>query len=182
MQPRDFVLFAHGACNGIDGRTKLQKIVYFLSVFMNEDMGYHPHFYGPYSPMVAEVNAELKELGYLRETASVYGYNHKGFEMTRYDYELTDDGKTLLERKKKQYGTEWDQITSIADKMKSSGTMDYMELAMSAKVFMICDRKDGPTSKQEIKTIAASLGWSIDDNGLEKAISFLEEVALVQWN
>lgn len=80
MQPLDFVLFAHGAFDqGITGRTALQKIVYFLSVMMNEDLGYNPHFYGPYSPKVAEANAELKELNYLEEATTVYGFNNQGF-------------------------------------------------------------------------------------------------------
>lgn len=183
MQPRDFVLFAHGAFDqGITGRTALQKIVYFLSVMMNKDLGYNPHFYGPYSPNVAEANAELKELNYLEEATTVYGYNNQGFEMTKYDYSLTEDGLKLLERKKKEYSAEWDQIISLRDRIKSAGHMNYMELAMAAKAYMILRYEGGKSNREKIKTKAKQLGWSINDNSLENALSFLEKLELVTWN
>ena len=183
MQPRDFVLMAHGAFNGgITGRTALQKIVYFLSLFLDEDLGFNPHFYGPYSPKVSEANAELKELNYINESTTVYGYNNQGFEMTRYDYSLTDDGFKLLERKKSQYPSEWEKINTIAEKIKSAGSMHYMELAMAGKSFMILSREGGRTNKETIKTKAKQLGWSIDDSSLDNALSFLEKIGLVSWN
>ncbi|WP_408998397.1 hypothetical protein ACJ77P_12300 [Syntrophus buswellii] len=183
MQPLDFVLFAHGAFDkGITGRTVLQKIVYFLSVIIGEDLGYNPHFYGPYSPKVAEANSELKELNYVEETSTVYGYNNQGFEMTKYDYSLTDDGLKLLERKKKQYNLEWEQILTIANRIKSAGNMHYMELAMAAKAFMIIKQQGGISNKEIIKTKAKQLGWLIDDRSLDNALSFLEKIEIVTWN
>ena len=183
MQPLDFVLFAHGAFDkGITGRTALQKIVYFLSIIMREDLGYNPHYYGPYSPRVAEANSELKELNYLKEAITVYGYNNQGFEMTKYDYSLTDDGLKLLERKKKQYSAEWKQICTISDKIKSVGKMHYMELAMAAKTFIILEQEGRKANKETIKAKAKQLGWSIDDTSLDNAFSFLEKIELVTWN
>ena len=183
MQPRDFVLFAHGAFSDrISGRTALQKIVYFLSVIMNENLGFNPHYYGPYSSKVAEVNSELKELGFIRETTTVYGYNNQGFEMTKYDYSLTEDGHKLLCRKKDAYPEEWEKFFKIADKIKSAGTMHYMELAMAAKAYFILKREGGKTNRETIKTKAKQLGWSINDDGLDKALTFLEKIELVRWN
>lgn len=183
MQPRDFVLFSHGAFDqGITGRTALQKIVYFLSVMMDKDLGYNPHFYGPYSPKVAEANAELKELDYLEETTTVYGYNNQGFEMTKYDYSFTEDGLKLLDRKKKEFSAEWAQIINLRDRIKSAGDLSYMELAMAAKAFIILEYEGGASNKEKIKTKAKQLGWSIDDNSLENALSFLEKLELVTWH
>lgn len=183
MQPRDFVLMAHGAFGeGITGRTALQKIVYFLSVMLDEDLGFNPHFYGPYSPEVAEANSELKELNYIKEVVTVYGYDSQGFEMAKYDYSLTEDGLKLLERKKKQYSDEWKEISSYAEKIKSAGKMHYMELAMAAKAYIILDREGGRTNKKTIKSKAKQLGWSIDDNSLDNALSFLEKIGIVTWN
>lgn len=182
MKPRDFVLFAHGAFSGgIAGRTTLQKLVYFLSVMMDQDLGYKPHFYGPYSPMVSEATSELKELNFIRENTSVYGYNNQGFEMTKYDYSLTKDGFNLLERKKKAFPTEWEKISKIAEKISKAGSMHYMELAMAAKAYIILDREGGETNKGEIKLKAQQLGWSMDDNSLENALMFLEKIGLASW-
>lgn len=182
MQPRDFVLFAHGAFGGIEGRTKLQKIVYFLSVIMKEDLGYGPHFYGPYSSKVAEANSELKELNYIKEASAVYGINSQGFEVTKYDYSLTSDGLKLLDRKKNEFEREWEKISAIAERIKSAGTMHYMELAMAAKAFIILDREGGTANKETIKTKAKQLGWSIEDSNLDNALAFLEKINLVTWN
>lgn len=183
MQPRDFVLMAHGAFGEeISGRTALQKIVYFLAVILEKDLGFKPHYYGPYSPKVAEANSELKELNYINEYGSVYGYDRQGFEMTKYDYSLTDDGYKLLERKKKLFNKEWEQISEIADRIKSAGNMHYMELAMAAKAYIILDREGGKTNMDTIKIKAKQLGWSIDDNSLDNALTFLEKIKLVVWN
>lgn len=183
MQPRDFVLLTHCAFNeGISGRTAIQKIVYFLSVIMNEDLGFNPHYYGPYSSKVAEANSELKELNYIKETTTVYGFDRQGFEMTKYNYSLTEDGIKLLERKKRQYSEKWATIQGIANKMSSSGDMNYMELAMAAKAHIILHREGGSTDKETIKVKAKQLGWSIDNNSLDKALIYLEKIGLVTWN
>lgn len=183
MQSRDFVLFAHGAFNngGIKGRTALQKIVYFLSVVVEEDLGFNPHYYGPYSSKVAESNSELKELNYIKEDLSVYGYNSQGFEITKYDYSLTEDGKKLLERKKRLYPYEWKKILEIANKIKEAGTLHYMELAMAAKVHIILKREGSTTNKETIKLKAKQLGWSIQEGNLDNALTFLEKIDLVSW-
>lgn len=183
MEPRDFVLFTHGAFKeGVTGRTKLQKIVYFLSVILKEDIGFNPHYYGPYSPRVAEANSELKELNYIKEAVSVYGYSSQGFEMTKYDYSLTEDGLKLLERKKNQYPSEWQKISEAAEIIISAGNMHYMELAMAAKAYIIIDREGGEANKETIKLKAKQLGWSIKDSSLDEALAFLENVGLVTWN
>lgn len=182
MQPRDFVLLAHGAFGGIAGRTALQKIVYFLSVIMKEDLGYSPHFYGPYSSKIAEANSELKEFNYISEASTGYGFNSQGFEVTKYDYSLTEDGLKLLGRKKKEFSTEWERISAIAERIKAAGTMHYMELAMAAKAFIILDREGGTANRETIKAKAKQLGWSIDDSSLDNALSFLEKINLVTWN
>ncbi len=184
MQARDFVLFAHGAFTdrGIKGRTALQKIVYFLSVITEEDLGFTPHYYGPYSSKVAEANAELKELNYVKEDSSVYGYSSQGFEMTKYDYSLTSDGQKLLARKKELYQREWIMISAIAEKIKKTGTTNYMELAMAAKAHIIIKRESGNANRETIKKTAKKLGWSIDDCNLDNALTFLEKIDLVSWH
>ena len=102
MKTRDFLLLGYGAFDGrITGRTVLQKWIYFLSEMLDENHGFNPHYYGPYSAQVAEANSELKALGYVDEDRTIYGWSHYGFEMARYDYSLTDDGYKILKRKQK---------------------------------------------------------------------------------
>lgn len=182
MQTRDFVLFAHGVFDGgISGRTTLQKRVYFLEVMLEENHGFMPHYYGPYSAQVADANSELKALGFLKEDVHVYGWNHQGFEMARYDYSLTGDGKKLLERKKKMYPEKWEKMQECAAAIKNAGNLNYMELAMAAKAFMILKREGGTADRSTIKTVAGQLGWSIKEEELDRSIDFLEKINLACW-
>lgn len=182
MKTRDFILLAYGAFDRrISGRTLLQKRVYFLSEMLDENHGFSPHYYGPYSSQVAEANSELKALGFIEEDRTVYGWNHSGFEMARYDYSLTEDGLKLLERKKKEYPDEWKQIYDAANRIKGAGTVDYMELALAAKAYFILTRQGGTASKETIKTVAQKFGWTINELELEKAIDFLNKIHLAGW-
>jgi len=182
MQTRDFVLFAHGAFGGgISGRTALQKKIYFLGIMLGENHGFSPHYYGPYSAQVADANSELKSLNYLKEEVNVYGWDHQGFEMVRYDYSLTEDGQKLLQRKKKEYPKEWEKMLECANRIKDAGNLNYMELAMAAKAYMILKREGGKTNRNTIKTVAERLGWSIDETELDRAIDFLDKIHLAHW-
>lgn len=81
---RDFVLLGYKALGGsIRGKTMLQKRMYFLSVFLDADLGYGPHYYGPYSSAVAAANLDLKSLGFLDESSAGWGVDHRGFEIAR---------------------------------------------------------------------------------------------------
>jgi uncharacterized protein YwgA len=179
MQTRDFVLFAHGTFDGgISGRTALQKKVYFLGIMLQEDHGFNPHYYGPYSAQVADANSELRSLNYLREEIHVYGWNHQGFEMSRYDYSLTEDGLKLLERKKKKYLEEWEKMVGCAKAIKDAGNLNYMELSIAAKAYFVLTRQGGRANSNTIKSVAEKLGWSINEAELDKSVDFLDKIHL----
>jgi uncharacterized protein len=182
METRDFVLLVYGAFDGqISGRTRLQKDVYFVAEVVEEDHGFGPHYYGPYSANVSEVNSELRDLGYLKEDVTVYGFDHRGFEMARYDYSLTKDGLALLSRKKKLYPQEWKKIHSAAQIIKNAGSIDYMEFAMAAKIYMVLDKQGGKADRETMRSVAKSFGWSIDEEELERAMDILEKLGLAHW-
>jgi uncharacterized protein YwgA len=96
MKAYDFVhLVLHASGGRIQGRTKLQKVVYFAGVLtgMHEHLGYRAHYYGPYSSTVTAAVDELRALGFLEQRiASGGAIDSKGFEVARYDYALTDCG------------------------------------------------------------------------------------------
>jgi uncharacterized protein YwgA len=46
----DAALIALAAADGtIEGRTTMQKIMYFVSVALGKDFGHRAHYYGPFS-------------------------------------------------------------------------------------------------------------------------------------
>ena len=180
MQTRDFILLSIGAFEVIKGRTALQKRVYFLSIILEKELGFSPHYYGPYSAQVAEANSELKALDYIEETVTVYGHNHHGFEIARYDYSLTEDGQKLLYRKKKMFPNEWNKIKEAAKLINDAGDIDYMELSIAAKAYFILNREGGTTNTETIKSVADKFGWSICEAELDRAIDFLDKTNLAQ--
>lgn len=182
---RVFVLLTYGAFGGgIKGKTKLQKLIYFLGVKLGfvETLGYRAHYYGPYSAEVANLNADLKSLGYLEESVAGGGaINPQGFEVVRYDYKLTSDGKKLLGRLKISDSPLWRKIQEAADAIKKAGDPGYLELSIAAKAYFILqERKQGKAEMEEIQGIARSLGWKVTKTELKTAVRFLERFGLVR--
>ena len=77
------------------GRTMLQKKMYFLSVLANENFGFRPHFFGPYSSQVSTSLSALGEADFVKETRMGLGVSTNFGEMSRYDYELSKSGKEV---------------------------------------------------------------------------------------
>ena len=63
----------------ISGRTLLQKKLYFLSVLNQEAFGYRPHYYGPYSQLVADNVGALCQAGFLKEEVETFPESIGGF-------------------------------------------------------------------------------------------------------
>ena len=103
MTPYDFVHLSLLAVGGeIQGRTKLQKTIYFLGILSGTlpKLGYRPHFYGPYSDAIAAAVNRLKSLGFITEnTVGIGAMGSSGFEIARHDFRLTEEGKLIAQKK-----------------------------------------------------------------------------------
>ena len=100
MDLRDFVALTMLAAGGeVQGKTKLQKLVYFMGVLSEQldELGYRPHFYGPYSDEVAYAIGQLCGIGVVDQNETEWGYDRRGFEVKRYDYRLNEAGKQYAE-------------------------------------------------------------------------------------
>ena len=180
MTINDATLFAYDALGGvIQGKTNLQKKMYFLSVILGEDFGYGPHYYGPYSATVASANQELKSLGYLSESkASMGGYNASGFEIARHDFQLTPDGRSVLKEKKTRLKAEWDRVKTAVDRIVAAGDVNYIEISIAAKTYFMLDQKGAPASNQELVEQATKFGWVVTEQEIKKAVEFLTDLDL----
>lgn len=184
MDTRDFLLLAYKAFHGeINGKTTLQKKLYFLGVMLGElqNLRYRPHYYGPYSSSVAEANEDIKSIGYIEESVISGGsVNSQGFEVARYDYKLTEFGNRIADQKIKKNKKEWEKIKNSADIINDTGESDYMRLSIAAKAYYVLSQNDGEISLKEIKDLTKKLGWSVDTSELKKAANFLEKIDLVK--
>jgi len=178
---RDIVLLAYKAFAGkMPGRTLLQKRIYFLSVLIEQDLGYDAHYYGPYSAEVANSNLELKSIEFVSEGATVYGRNEQGFEKVHYEYSFSDLGRRVADDLALKYPELWNQICNAAKVVESGGDHNYMELSIAAKAYYVLTQKlGGKGSLKDIEKLLPKFGWSVTENQLYKAASFLEKANLV---
>lgn len=163
----------------ISGKTLLQKKAYFLSIFLELNLEYRPHYYGPYSIEVENGLSKLKSLGFIEETTLGFGVNDSiGFEVRRYDYTITDDGKEVVGFLKSESPDECRKVKDYLDKMKRAGdNSDYINLSIAAKTLHILLSKSGQEITEEgIVEAAKELGWDISPESLEKAIDFLSKL------
>ena len=166
--------------NGLQGRTLLQKKVYFLSELMGVDLGFSAHYYGPYSGLVAGHLSSLVNHGFLNERTEVFdttpSRNRFG-ERNRYTYFLTDEAEELWDdieddRELEEWKEELDHIND------HEIAQDFNKLSIAAKVHYIVKWR-GKTTVAEVKQVAAEYGWSVQQNDIETVISFLTELGLV---
>jgi len=177
---RDVVLLAYKAFDGnVRGKTMLQKRVYFLSVFLKADLGYEAHYYGPYSEEVATANAEMKSLGFLSESVTGWGVDQRGFEMARYDYSLSEVGVKIAEKKAASHPELWQKIFGAAQIIKDAGNLDYMELSIAAKAYYVLAKLNRKATLVDISAMLPKFGWTVSEQELRKATSFLAKTNLI---
>ena len=74
----------------MQGRTVVQKCAYFVGELSGEDLGFRPHYYGPFSAVVERGMSDLCGLGFVREHVSrVSGDWPRASGRLRYDYVIT---------------------------------------------------------------------------------------------
>ncbi len=183
MKPNDFLIALLDASGGsIRGRTLLQKRAFFVSILCGKEkeLGFTAHYYGPFSPSIDVTLAQLKSLGFVDEVAVGFGaVNSEGFEVKRYDYRLTEDGKKIAASLKKKYPQEYEQIVENLRKLERAGNPNYLELSFAAKAFFVLRSKKRPMTRRELNRNAERFDWKIPEQSLQKAVSFLENIGLV---
>jgi uncharacterized protein YwgA len=183
MSPYDFLHLTLLAVGGeIHGRTKLQKTVYFFGVLSNAlpELGFRPHFYGPYSDAITEGLSKLKSRNFLTE--SVFGagtFGAQGFEIARHDFRLTEEGLRIAQLKAKANPPVWKKLKDVAQRFKSAGDIDYMRLSVAAKTYFMLQKSGKPASLAQLSESAKKLGWGTKPSEIKESISFLEKLGLV---
>jgi hypothetical protein len=158
----------------------LQKQAYFVSLLtdIRVNLGFDAHYYGPYSATVEGTIAEMKNLGFVDEASTGFGVVSGGFEMRRYDYRLTPDGKRLLEPVRNS--SEYAKIKRALDQIKAAGNPNYMELSIAAKAFFILRKNNSPMTSNELVEAAGKFNWEISPAYLKKAVLFLHNLNLIR--
>lgn len=183
MNANDFVTLSLLAMGGeIQGKTKLQKTVYFLGLLTDglEDLGYRPHFYGPYSGDVDGAVTWLKSIGAIDQNVSSWGADQSGFEVRRYDFRLNEQGKRFAQVKAAQNPELWQRLQQAAKRLKEGGDIDYMDLSVAAKTQFLLAAKGGPAKMAELARLARQFGWNVSPAQVKKAAQYLNKLGLVE--
>ena len=176
MTPYDFLqLTLLAADREIRGRTKLQKTVYFLGILTGElpKLGFRPHYYGPYSDVVAAQLNRLKSIGFVSETSHGFGsVGAEGFEIARHDFKLTEEGRQIAEEKKRNNPDVWRKIKGAMDRLNEAGEIDYMRMSVAAKAYFMLMQNGQALTAEELSKSARSFGWQASPERDRKSFQF----------
>lgn len=183
MNSTDFVHLAIAALGGkVHGRTSLQKKVYFLGLLTDSlpELGYRPHFYGPYSDEVSAAVADLRAVGYIQEDVQSAGtHDNAGFERRVYDYKLTDAGSRVAASKAVQSAELWAKLQAGASVLSRAGEQNYMKLSVAAKTYFLRGQKQTAVSDSELADLAKRFGWNVSPAEVREAASYLTSLGLL---
>ncbi len=184
MNTYDFVQMTFLAVGGkIQGKTKLQKTVYFLGIITGEleNLGYGPHFYGPYSAEVADAVGQLHALGFLDSNTNQTGLRgSSGFEATRYDFTLTDAGRDVASNKAESHRKFFGKLRDAVKVLKDAGKVDYMKMSIAAKAYFMLGQKQGHATTEELSELAQRFGWEVSKEQITEAAEYLKKLNLIE--
>lgn len=171
------LLMIHELGGSLSGKTKMHKLCYFYSVISKKQMGFKPHYYGPYSPAVENALDELEGMGLIRKTTEPLGENPDGFEMKRYSYKVTKYGLQVIDTMADTQGRT--QLKMYIEKVKDVGLPTTTDISIAAKAYYILDRENKPLTDGEIHKKAKNFNWDISSTSIHSAANFLKEFELI---
>jgi uncharacterized protein YwgA len=162
----------------VRGRTLLQKKLYFLSILCDEDFGFGPYYYGPYSSDVSGQLESLVAAGLVTEEVAVLTEpSGKMFEPRTYSYSLTEVGKDLM----RKIRPELHSYKALLERINFdlSVAQSVYRLAVAAKVYLIVSERTDAATSETIKLRATELGWQLSDKDIDAVDGYLERLGLV---
>lgn len=163
----------------VRGKTVLQKLAYFCSVMLKDDMGYSPHYFGPYSRQVESAVDRLTLSGVLMENSSVIGSSQSGMPIRHYSYLLSDKGRETADQLRGQM--KWlDHVAKfVCEKVGEHGDdLSAKPLSLAAKVHFVLENKKRPMTPEQIRAASKELGWDVNEWQIDRAIELLKRLKL----
>lgn len=184
MKQRDLILSIIGLCweRPEFGRTSLQKVAYFVSQGLHEQLGHRAHYYGPFSEEVEDDVDGLLLTGLIDEKANTLSFQgYGGGPAKRYEYTLTPQGRERLEAIRDAYPDESQALERFIGRLTAAaGGLDQRILSPAAKTHFIASREQRPVKTSEISEFGRQLGWDIRPNQVVQVFEFLKTLGLVQ--
>ena len=160
------------------GRTLLQKKIFFANLITGQDFGFRPHYFGPYSRMVADATDSLVSNRFLEEQVHLFGDSNEFGEIRRHQYSVTADGADVLKSLKGDPEVlAWKDALRLVNSHGDS--RDFNILSIAAKVVVITG---GAVSQRESEVAerAKAYGWDLSPRDVRRVIGFLSHVKLTK--
>jgi len=166
------------ACGGVDGRVKMQKIVYLLRA-MGYDLPYDDFMIrqqGPFSRAVACDTDVLKGAGIVEENVEELGTNDFGEPVVQYSYSVRDAVTPLIRQHFDVPGPEGKpSVNEVAAELRKHDRA-VLEVA-ATKVFLERrDRLSGEALEKELRRLKGHLA-----NRFAEADALLEDLKQKGW-
>ena len=176
MQATELLLSVLGSSSApVDGRTAIQKIAYFSSLKTGVDLGYKPHFYGPYSPVVSGMLENLVAMGFIEERARLTSHDR-----TMYSYSLTDDGIKLLEDIRSREVSKVAGIRRVVSRCGRIAGNNINVLSWTAKVYFLLSQRGPEISYKEAEEAGKRFGWKLSRKEIDSGVRLLAGLALAR--
>jgi len=176
MQAAELVLSVLGSsAKPLDGRTTIQKIVYFASIKTGADVGYTPHFYGPYSPIVAQTVENLESTGYITEKSRLTTHDR-----IMYSYSLSDDGAKMVDLIQKRERNNYMKAKKVVDTCQKIVKNNINVLSWAAKVYFLLSQKESEISYDEVVEKGKQFGWQLSSKEIDSGAKLLVVLGLAR--
>ncbi len=181
MTARRLVLMLiHSMGDAMDGKTKLQKMIYFVSLVLDKNLGFNSHFFGPYSIEVENALDELIGAGFIETDCRSLGVaSQGGFEKKIYKYRLTDSGRAFAQMQIAEYNSEYEVIKEFVGKLEGIDNPDYFSMSLAAKAIYVLQKEKQPVTDQQIHARFIKFGWNAKENDFSKATDILRKLGFV---
>ena len=183
MDAEDVVLGIVAAAGGtVEGRTYLQKVAYFAGKRIGLELGFRPHYYGPYSRLISAETDRQVTLQFLSEDRRELvraGETGLPFDPVLYVYSLREEGRRYCEILEESDRESFGSLRDVVDKIKESGA-DYRQLSCAAKLDYLLTAAGGSIARETAKREARQLGWQLEDPDIDAAVDALQRMGLVR--
>jgi uncharacterized protein YwgA len=183
LSPREAVLLALDAAEGpIEGRTAMQKVMYFIANALKTDLGHQAHYYGPYSrPIEYTLSQEVLANDVSEIVERLPSWYSTGPDIRKYTYELTEQGKEEATEIKRNHAGAAEIIATTMSGVKDAvPELDQESLSAAAKIhFIVSHAESHKTNVAEIPNLARELGWRLSERKVGEAVDLLKKLDLV---
>lgn len=159
----------------IEGRTTLQKLIYFETVKISEinlAEPYVAYFYGPFNRGVAKSLERMVLYGILDE-------HRNGVNRGSYVYKVNPKGTKIIERLKNEFEQPFKEIKDLVDICKEYCNLEPNPLSFAAKVHYMLDTQKTALHEDKLVEMGKSFGWKISKADIRDGAELLERLEFV---